>query len=222
MGARIALPRICDMSARILRVYRSADAEQIATGREWYRAARDIAGDIADTAGIPVETAAGILAALSPQTSWGQNVDWARELAAGSRVSRGLGLSQGRAEMIRYNPDIAPLDILGGRKVRAFYACIVTAGNTDAVCVDRHAYDLATGTRGSHLSLSDRRAEHCQRAYQSAAARLRATGEAPDITAAQLQAITWVTWRARYWQPGAWDGVGADRGRAPIVGEVAF
>lgn len=221
MATRIVLPRRSDMSARILRVYRSADAQQIAAGMEWYAAARRIAEEISHDARIPVETAAGILAALSPQTSWGQNVDWARELAAGSPISRGLPMSQARGMAILAQ-DREPLDILGGRKVRAFYACIVTAGATDAVCVDRHAYDIATGERGSHVSLSDKRSAHCASAYQSAAARLRSTGEAPGITAAQLQAVTWVTWRARYWQAGAWDGYGADRGRAPIESEVAF
>src|SRR6478752_5817376 len=151
MPVRIALPRRSDMSARILRVYRSADAQQIAAGMEWYAAARRIAEEISRDAQIPVETAAGILAALSPQTSWGQNVDWARELAAGSPISRGLPMSQARGMAILAQ-DREPLDILGGRKVRAFYACIVTAGVTDAVCVDRHAYDIATGERGSHVS----------------------------------------------------------------------
>jgi hypothetical protein len=221
MTARRPLPRLSDMSARILRVYRSADAQQVAAGLAWYPAAREIAGEIARDAGIPVETAAGILAALSPQTSWGQNVDWARELAAGSPVSRGLGMSQARGMAILAG-DRDPLDILGGRKVRAFYACIVTAGATDAVCVDRHAYDIATGQRGSHLTLTDRLAEHTQRAYVSAAARLRATGEAPGITGAQLQAVAWVTWRQRYWQAGAWDGYTHDRGRAPLTESTPF
>jgi hypothetical protein len=216
MGAPIVLPRISDMSRRILRVYRSATPAQIENGLNWYPAARDIAGDIAHDARIPLETAAGILAALSPQTSWGQNVDWARELAAGSPISRGLPMSQARGMAILAQ-DREPLEILGGIKVRAFYACIVTAGATDAVCVDRHAYDIATGLRGSHVSLSTKRSEHCARAYQCAAARLRSTGESPGITAAQLQAVTWVTWRARYWQAGAWDGYREDPNRAPVA-----
>ena len=122
--------------------------------------------------------------------------------------------------MIQRNPDTDPLDILGGRKVRAFYSAILTSGLTDQVVIDRHAYDLAEDTRGSHLSLTDKRSRVTAENYRNAAKRLQRSGTM--ITACQLQATTWLTWRARYWAEGAWDGYATDRARAPKVSEVAF
>lgn len=206
-------------TVRILKVFRSADAEQIAKGLAWYTEAHGHAQRIALDHGLTIEQAAGIIAALSPQVSWGFNLEWAELIAGGDTVSRGLGISQNRAQAIRaYDGD--PLDILGGPKVRAFYQAILEGGLTDAVVVDRHAYDLAENERGSHLSLTPKRIRNTADNYRMAAKRLNATGEAV-VTACQLQAITWITWRARYWSEGAWDGYANDRGRAP-EGEVAF
>ena len=195
---------------RILSVYRSADAEQLASGLGWYSLARDEACDIARDTGISERQASGIIAALSPQVSWGFNLQWAREVAAGSVINRGFTLSMGRAMMIYRNPDTDPLDILGGDKVRAFYACIISQGETSEVCIDRHACDIATGIRGSFNSLTHKRYRETAQAYRDGAARLQRTGEA-TLTGAQLQAITWVTWRARYWARGAFDPRMADR-----------
>lgn len=198
---------------RILAVYRSADAEQIAAGMDWYRTAQFHARTIANDNGISMECAAGIIAALSPQVSWGFNLEWSREVAAGSVINRGLNTNMGKAIAILSNGR-DPLDILGGPKVRAFYACIISAGITDEVCIDRHAYDIATGRRGSAQNgLTLKRSRAAQDAYRRAAHRLQVTGEA-TLSAAQLQAITWVTWRARYWATGAFDPRTLDR--APL------
>lgn len=205
---------------RILDVYASADAQQIEAGLRWYSEAHEIAVGIAAEHGLSVRQAAGILAALSPQVSWGFNVEWANGVASGDTTRRGLGLSLGRALMIQRNPDIDPLEILGGRKVRAFYHAILTAGFTDQVVIDRHAFDLAENTRGAHLTLTDKRSRVTAENYRGAAKRLQKKGEM--VTACQLQAITWLTWRARYWSEGAWDGYANDRARAPKTQEVAF
>lgn len=207
------------MTRRILGVYRSADAQQIAAGLVWYETARGEALQLAGEFGLSLDQASGIIAALSPQVSWGFNLEWARAVCEGDRTQYGLSQSQGRAEMIRYgSPDTDPLDILGGPKVRAFYECIRTGGLTDVVCVDRHACDIATGIRGSFNSLTPGRIRVIQSAYVSAARRLARTG-GPVLSAAQLQAITWITWRARYWAAGAFD---TSRGRAPRTEEVPF
>lgn len=190
------------VTARILRVFRSADPDQLADGMSWYQSAHLEALELSDLHGIPVVSACGIIAALSPQMSWGGNIRWAAEVAAGMSTRRGLGLSLERA--IRIRDGEPPLEVLGGLKVRAFYADIISAGATDAVCVDRHAYDIVTGERGSHKSLTPKRYFAAAGAYVNAAARLRETGEHDEISAAQVQAVTWVTWRDRYWAPGAW------------------
>jgi hypothetical protein len=121
--------------------------------------------------------------------------------------------------MIQRNPGTDPLDILGGPKVRAFYSAILSGGATEQVVVDRHAYDLASNTRGAHLSLTPRRSFVTAENYRGAATRLRKRGI--EITACQLQAVTWLTWRSRYWGEGAWDGYANDRSRAPQLESVA-
>lgn len=219
MGARVAIAnKNGAMTRRILDVYRSADAQQIAAGMVWYETAQNEARKLSAEFGLTLEQTSGIIAALSPQVSWGFNLEWARAICEGDRTNYGLTASQGKAEMIAHNSDIPPLDILGGPKVRAFYACIVSGGMTDVVCVDRHACDIATGIRGSFNSLTANRIRIVQGAYVRAARRLAATG-GPVLSAAQLQAITWVAWRARYWSAGAFDTA---RGRAPITESVPF
>lgn len=205
---------------RIMAVYRSANAQQIAAGLSWYSEANAVAQSIADEHNLSLRQAAGILAALSPQVSWGYNVEWANLVAQGDTTRHGLSLSLGRALMIQRNPDVDPLDILGGPKVRAFYAAILSAGFTTEVCIDRHAYDLAENSRGAHVSLTAKRFRVTAENYRGAAKRLQREGLM--VTACQLQAITWITWRDRYWAPGAWDGHTTDRERAPITAEVAF
>lgn len=190
------------VTARILRVFRSADTDQMADGLAWYDTAYIEALTIADQYSVTPKQAVGIIAATSPQMSWGSNLSWARQIASGLDTRRGLGLSLERAIRIRQGEP--PLEVLGGLKVQAFYVNILTRGLTDVVCVDRHAYDIATGERGSHKSLTPKRYVATAAAYRAAAARLRDTGEHPGIHAAQVQAVTWVTWRDRYWAPGAW------------------
>lgn len=188
----------------------------MAAGLDWYPTALGHAVRLSEAYALTVPQAAGILAALSPQVSWGFNLEWSEEVAQGETLSRGLTLSLGRALMIQRNPDIDPLAILGGDKVRAFYACIISGGDTAEVCIDRHACDIATGVRGSFNSLTHKRYRDTAEAYRAAARRLSATGEA-TLSAPQLQAITWVVWRERYWSKGAFNPRELDR-----IPEVAF
>lgn len=200
---------------RILAVYRAASPECVERGLDWYRLAYAEAQYIAAASGVRVDQAAAIIAALSPQVSWGYNLEWALRVAQGDYRPGGFSANLGKARAIRES-DSDPLDILSGPKVRAFYACILNAGHTADVVIDRHAYDLAEGTRGAHVSLTPRRILATQESYQRAAQRLADTGEA-TLTACQLQAITWLAWRARYWAIGAWDGYANDRQRADAV-----
>lgn len=194
---------LAPVTARILRVFRSADPDQLADGMSWYETAHLAALELSDEHGLSIVQTSGIIAALSPQMSWGSNLRWAAEVASGQDTRRGLGLSLQRAIRIRNGE--SPLEsVLGGQKVRAFFHGIITAGDTNEVCVDRHAYDLATGSRGNHTSLTPKRYVATADAYRAASVRLKATGEELDISAAQVQAVTWVTWRDRYWAPGAW------------------
>ena len=149
---------------------------------------------------VTVETSAGVIAALSPLNSWGANVNLAARLLASGGLSEGyLKVGLAKANAILAGTD--PLDVLKSDKVKNFYLCIAAGGDTSAVCVDRHAYSLAVDVRfeGETMpSLSAGRYAAVSDAYGRAAARL-------GVSAARVQAVTWLEWRARFWADGAFD-----------------
>jgi hypothetical protein len=89
----------------------------------------------------------------------------------------------------------APLDVLAGPKVRAFYALIADPGRADVVCVDRHAVDVAVGLRLGEAERS--RCYPLARAgwYDRFADCYRRAGQRLGVRAAQVQAVTWLVWR---------------------------
>lgn len=174
---------------RIISVYRSASDGEAHYGRTWYSQANEYARRLADRYDVSVRSAAGIIAALSPQVSWDDNQREAdRLLLTGSAKHTTANVV--KARHIAYGAD--PLDVLGGNKVRAFFDNIARPTTSPAVTVDRHAYDAAVGT----ISADKKRRElervgvyaFISEAYQRAAYEL---GTLPLI----VQATVWVTHR---------------------------
>ena len=131
---------------RVARLFRQTTPDQRAAGMGWYRtawqAARAIAGD--DGAAM----AAGVIAALSPRCQWSTNVAWASAVIHAARTGQGVPrvhTTVMRDQAWRIANGEAPLDVLRGPKVRAFYANIV--GDPDAVTVDVWAVRAARGDR---------------------------------------------------------------------------
>lgn len=171
----------------IISVWRQASGAQMQAGRSWYQNAHDMADMLADG---DTEIGAGLLAALSPQTPWWLNVELASDAYETGKPTRHLGDALSKATRILAG--IPPEDVLPmSRKTGHFYRCILDPSDPEAVCIDRHAHDLAVGTvygsadRG--LGAHGRYAliAHC---YREAAQRL---GELPMT----VQAVTWVVWR---------------------------
>ena len=189
----------------VTRVFRTATPKQLDSGLSWYLSANTIANALGETHGIGVHKAAGVLAALSPLRSWADNVNLgARFIAAGGLTEGAFALSLGKAQAILDGADI--LKTLNGNKTKAFYACIATNGLTDLVCIDRHAYDVATNTRHTDTTrvITDKRYKAAVSAYNGAAVILSRELGYP-VSGAQVQAVTWLAWRARYWNDGAFD-----------------
>lgn len=191
------------MEANIISVFKSATAYQLEVGLNWYSDARGICDDIALAHGISEDTAYGIFAALSPQNGYGANVNLARRfVATGGTMTTGyLALGLGKARDIHGGADVeSTLKGKNALKTLNFYRSIRDAGKGADVCVDRHAACIARGTReGTNaVALTTRRYETIATAYQRAA---RALG----YSAQQVQAVTWVVWRQRYWSEGAFD-----------------
>lgn len=202
----MSTPALTPSTRNITRVFRSATAEQVASAADWYADAYRIADALADKYGVTVETAAGVIAALSPLQSWGANVNLAARFLAAGGLTSGY-LSVGLAKAKRILDGEHPEKVLTSNKVGAFYAGIVSAGQTDVVCVDRHAWSLAVNHRyaeGTIPSLTGKRYEAAADAYRKAARILsRETGIA--LSPAMVQSVTWIVWRARFWSEGAFD-----------------
>lgn len=171
----------------IMSVWAVATDDQFEEGAHWYERAHWTARMLADG---DVKVGAGLLAALSPQTAWWLNVELACEAFDAGTARRHTTDSCSKANRIMAGIDpehVLPMQ----RKTGQFYRCILNPDDPVAVCIDRHAHDVAVGVaygdwnRG--LYAHGRYALLAQ-SYWEAAQRL---GSTPSV----VQAVTWVTWR---------------------------
>lgn len=177
--------------SNVLAVYNGASANAIREGLSWYLDAHNVSRTLAAAYGKTVEQVAGIIAALSPMNGWENNKRKAEQLLMQGN-GEGCGLYRNVEKAMRiYNGEM-PLDVLGGDKVRAFYATILDpTGDIDPV-IDRHAFDIAVGER-----TDEKRRGILSRkgVYHTFANVYRDAAKIAGIGAAQMQAITWVAWR---------------------------
>ena len=167
----------------IISAYRSATPEQVQRGRTWYATAHELASVLADG---ETRKGAGVIAALSANKRWSDNVRLARR-AFGGRPGGSFQDAVRKAERIMAGEDperVLPM----GSKTGMFYRCIADPSDPDAVVIDRHAHDIAVGEiygdRDRGLSSKNRYALLAH-VYREAAQRL---GELPST----VQAVTWV------------------------------
>jgi hypothetical protein len=182
------------MVENILAPYRAARPEQIAAGLAWYADAHTFALAISNG---DLVKGAGVIAALSPQTSWAQNMTLASRAFVEGFASGQTGDNKAKADRILNGEH--PDDVLGwnnpkaksGHKVRNFYRNIVDPTGPE-VTIDRHAFDIAVGyetdsaTRGQlgRVGQYDLFADtYCEAA--------RVLGVPPAVA----QSITWLVWR---------------------------
>lgn len=182
-----------------------ADIEQ---GKNWYQRAYDLAVQLMHAYnGITLGQCVGVIAALSPNNKWERNCNdaeamikaWANGCDPTSVKVCTFNKNKEKAAAILNLPDDFTTEdietILSGRKVCAFYRCIM--GFNDAVCVDGHAYAIWLGERVPTTktpSISAKLYETISRAYiNTATVSFDLVGEC--LTPAQVQAITWVTYR---------------------------
>lgn len=185
----------------ILAVYFSANHAEIQHGSQWYKQAQTIAQTIANSYGLSLQTVAGVIAALSPSNRWERNVvdaDLLCKLYTSGGDCETLKVSTynaNKTKALQILAGFAPLGILGGLKVRAFYDCIM--GNHDVVCVDGHAYSLWLGDRVPTTrtpKISPKLYATIAADFTIAASQINSIVGA-NYKPAQIQAITWVAWR---------------------------
>lgn len=166
-------------------------------GLAWYDTASGIAETLSDQFSIPRDTACGIIAAISPQNAWDINVEHAFALCGNPTSPKdfGLGLGSDRAKFLFRNPDVDPLTVLGGPKVRSFYRNIAEPWTSGAVTIDRHAIAILAGRETArwfddHPKFLDR-----VTVYRLATGYYRAAARAYGILPHQAQAVAWVSHR---------------------------
>ena len=192
----------------ILAVYDLATTGERREGMEWYNRANRVAADIASEHGISLETAAGVIAALSPNNRWERNIVDAENVIraysiGGCEEAENVkvctyGKMRTKAIQILECMNIDDhVDILKGRKITAFYECII--GREDSCCIDGHAYSIWFGDRLTMKqvpNIGKKLYAEIVSDYVEAAEILRETGSRfGHLTAYEVQAVTWVTWR---------------------------
>lgn len=170
----------------IRRAFDASSKDDREHGMSWYAGAKAVADSL--TPGEPWK-GAGIIAALSPMTSWPENLRKARMIVE-TGTSYGLKSNVAKAQQIFAGSD--PLTVLKGNKVRAFYMNIMDITSDETVTIDRHAIDIA---HGRTMSDDERAPYFGKRKYAELVAAYRNVAFSLDITGAQLQAIVWVYWR---------------------------
>lgn len=197
----------------IIGTYHLATESERINGRNWYKQAHDAALELSAQYPVSGITAAGVIAALSPNNRWSRNVMDASVLIE-AFCEQGPVVA-GRVKVCTYGANLqkaitilkltgATVEdvaaILHGRKITSFFRCIL--GDQQSVCVDGHSYSVWAGeiiTTTATPSIGKALYRQIVNDYREAA-RLVSLQETDNrhldhITPAQLQAITWVTHR---------------------------
>jgi hypothetical protein len=170
----------------IVTAYRQASPRVKRLGASWYPVAHDLAEIIGDG---DVRKGAGMLAALSANKGWSENVRLARDAAAG-HLHGHVRDALGKVERIMAGED--PREVLPtGIKTWHFFVCIAYPGNDYSVVIDRHAHDVAVGEvygeRDRGLRSPQRYALLAE-CYRAAARKVRALPS-------RVQATVWIAHR---------------------------
>jgi hypothetical protein len=161
---------------RLLAHWRAADKATREAGARWYTQARDACQDMAREHGCSLNTACGVVAALSPRIHWVRNLAVARDCLARRPVRGVFRVNLAKADAMR--DGLAPLDALRGPKTRAFYRALV--GDESGAVIDVWMLRAAGWTR----SLTSK-------AYQLVASALVAAAKLARTTVARFQAAVW-------------------------------
>jgi hypothetical protein len=190
-------PEIVD---RLKGLYETATAGQLASGLVWYQEAHEYAVALAAKHGTSPSVVCAVIAALSPGANWDHNKNDAdvflscfflKKLRGQKLPSVGSYGWRNIEKAERICKGEAPLDVLGGNKVRAFYVCLLLPESSKSVCIDRHAKCAAIGQYLGDTVVTPSEYSWIESHYRIAALDL-------GLVPSQLQAICWVVWRETY------------------------
>ena len=199
-----------------------ATSQEVQLGCDWYRSALNIAGRIADRYHLPIETVAGVIAALSPNNRWERNIIDAEAIikcwSAGGTDEDILAvpcctykkmqekaltiLKTANSHLHSGYPELvgeATRFWLKGPKITEFFNCITNPLLND-VCIDGHAYSVWFGQRLTMKEvppIGKKLRQQIKTDYVDACTFINEELN-ESFTPADIQAITWVTHKRIY------------------------
>jgi hypothetical protein len=176
---------------RLIKLFDNATEQELLYGLSWYDEAHAWCWGLSMLHALPTHAVAGITAALSPQRRWATNKKVVEQFLHDGN-GRHTRLASRRAWRIRNGED--PDDVLGGPKVQAFYSNLAFPATSQAVCIDRHAFDAAAGqvTNDQIRKQLDLVGE-----YERISDMYRSAGQRLHMQPHVVQAVVWTTWRNR-------------------------
>ena len=195
----------------IVAKFQLATSQEVQLGVDWYRSALNIAGRIADRYHLPIETVAGVIAALSPNNRWERNIIDAEAMikcwsAGGTdedilavKVCTYTKMQEKALAILRFgdiltNASPSITAILNGPKIIEFFNCITNPMLND-VCIDGHAYSVWFGQRLTMKqvpNIGKKLRQQIKTDYVDACTFINEELN-ESFTPADIQAITWVT-----------------------------
>ena len=183
-----------------------ATSQEVQLGCDWYPSALSIAARIGEKYGLSAQTAAGVIAALSPNNRWERNIIDAENIikcwAAGGTRSDLLAVkvcTYGKMKEKAIDILTTPIGVniketLKGKKIVEFFNCITNPLLND-VCIDGHAYSVWFGQRLTMKEVPPigvKLRAQIKTDYRDATAFINEE-LSEHFTPADIQAITWVT-----------------------------
>lgn len=204
--------------ANIVKMYHLASDNDIENGRSWYQRASQFCETLANSYDRTLADVAGIMSALSPSTSFEQNVIDTVNVIAGNdhETVSTYGAQYAKALEIR-DGGIEPVDVMGENKTAAFWLNIVNPTTSGRVTVDRHSARVAVDWGMSSDDIyfyNNTTAKYTvlENAYKLAAEKI---GILPHV----LQAITWTAYRRLFATRTNGDAA-LERKRASVADQV--
>ena len=175
------------MRKHILNWYNQATTDEVQDGLSWYEDAQQFARLMAYKYNYSVNQISQIISILSPQTDWNANkLNTELFLVHGKNIKiYATNMQKEKCEKVLNNTYSIPLT------AQKTYAFADNIANTQSVkvTIDRHASKVANNVlQGGSVSIAKTQYLEFEKAYNFVANKL-------NITAYQLQAITWVTYK---------------------------
>jgi hypothetical protein len=184
-----------------LSLFDAATPAQIVHGTRWYGDALVQAQDMSALYGWPVEVCAAIIAHLSPQTRWDDNVAFAFAVAEDFSVRPGGCMAgnfdRARAAILAHLRGDDPLSTFGPRahKTRAFAHAILAGGRGGDVVVD--VWMLRAILQGPSYAFRDGKGPDLAKVikrvgvYAQCADVVRKAARARNVDPCVMQAVVW-------------------------------